>query len=248
MRIQPKWLLATAVALAILIPALAVAAGEGNPLRGGVRNPSSDESRALTRETEVIADTSTYGTRQSNKSPNGGGAIYGCRSASGGSESGNEPCIRANNLSGGRAFEFESEAGEAGRIEVGKGGDTVRPFSTNATGTATGLNADRVDGLEGAQLAPRFARVGADGALAGGRGVRASAKVGEGTYQVDFDGSIAACAFSGTQTNHDSNNGAVAVEIADDDTLRVRTRNGGGTDGTGPTDPEDKPFNVIAFC
>jgi hypothetical protein len=32
------------------------------------------------------------------------------------------------------------------------------------------------------------------------------------------------------------------------DTLRVRTRNGGGADGNGPTDPEDKPFNVIAFC
>src|SRR3712207_945825 len=181
MRNQAKWLFATGVALAILVPTLAVAAGEGNPLRGGVRNPSSNQAVELSRETEIIASTSTYGTRQSNKSPNGGGAVYGCRSAEGGSPAGNEPCIRANNLSNGRAFEFESTAGEAGRIEVGGGGDSVRPFSTNATGVATGLNADEVDGFDGAQIVPRFARVNADGTFAGGRGARASAKVGEGT-------------------------------------------------------------------
>src|SRR3712207_1962454 len=181
MRTHVKWLLATAVALAVLVPTIAIAAGEGSPLRGGVRNPSANESLALQRETEVIANTNTYGTRQSNKSNNGGGAIYGCRSGEGGSAAGNEPCIRANNLSNGRAFEFNSEAGEAGRIEVGGGGDSVRPFSTNATGVATGLNADEVDGFDGAQIVPRFARVNADGTFAGGRGARASAKVGEGT-------------------------------------------------------------------
>src|SRR3712207_9351073 len=95
MRTHVKWLLATAVALAVLVPTLAIAAGEGNPLRGGVRNPSSNESLALTRETEVIANTPTYGTRQSNKSPNGGGAVYGCRSAEGGTAAGNEPGVRA---------------------------------------------------------------------------------------------------------------------------------------------------------
>jgi hypothetical protein len=248
MRTHVKWLLATAVALAVLVPTIAIAAGEGNPLRGGVRNPSSNESISLSRETEIIANTSTYGTRQSNKSANGGGAVYGCRSAEGGSPAGNEPCVRAVNLSNGRAFEFESTATEAGRIEVGGGGDTVRPFTTNATGTATGLNADEVDGFDGAQLAPRFGRVNADGTFAGGRGARSSARTGEGTYQVDFDGPITNCAYSGTQTNHDNNNGAVAVEAADADTLRVRTRNGGGADGTGPTDPEDKPFNVVVFC
>jgi hypothetical protein len=249
MRTHVKWLLATAVALAVLVPTLAIAAGEGNPLRGGVRNPSSNESVALSRETEIIANTSTYGTRQSNKSANGGGAVYGCRSAQGGSAAGNEPCVRAVNLSNGRAFEFESTAEEAGRIEVGGGGDTVRPFSTNATGTATGLNADEVDGFDSAQLAPRFARVAADGALLGNRGARSSARTSEGTYQVDFNApSIEACVFSGTQLQHDNNNGAVAVEVADADTLRVRTRNGGGSDGTGPTDPEDKPFNVIVYC
>jgi hypothetical protein len=249
MSTKAKWLLSTAVALAVLVPTIAIAAGEGNPLRGGVRNPSSNESIALTRETEIIANSATYGTRQSNKSANGGGAVYGCRSAEGGSAAGNEPCIRAVNLSNGRAFEFESTAGEAGRIDVGGGGDTVKPFTTNATGVATGLNADRVDGYDSTQFVPRFARVQANGTLLGGRGARSAARTGAGTYQIDWDGpAITDCAFSGTQLNHDDNNGSVAVEVADADTLRVRTRNGGGLDGTGATNVADKPFNVLVYC
>ena len=56
------------------------------------------------------------------------------------------PCIRANNLSTGFAFEFNASDGAvAGLITVGAGGDATKPFITNATGVATGLNADRVD-------------------------------------------------------------------------------------------------------
>ena len=50
----------------------------------------------------------------------------------------------------GRAFEFETDGDEAGRIETKS--DTGRPFTTNATGVATGLNADRVDGLHAAKI------------------------------------------------------------------------------------------------
>ena len=57
----------------------------------GKRNPSNNPSLALSTETEIIANNSTYGTRQSNKKDgDGGGAIYGCRSSLG-----NEPCVRA---------------------------------------------------------------------------------------------------------------------------------------------------------
>jgi hypothetical protein len=35
---------------------------------------------------------------------------------------------------------------------VGNGGDSRKPFTTNATGVADGLNADRVDGLDAAQV------------------------------------------------------------------------------------------------
>lgn len=128
----------------------AVAAGEGRPILGGQRSPSPNPSQALTRETEIIASTSTYGTRQSNKSNNGGGAVYGCRSGAGGTERNNEPCVRSTNLVDGRAFEFNSNRGaEVGRIT---GPTASAPFTTTAQGVATGLNADRVDSLSSEQL------------------------------------------------------------------------------------------------
>jgi len=136
------WILASAIVLAVCVAPFAIAAGEGQPVDGGARNPSNNESQSYTRETEIIANTSTYGTRQSNKSDNGGGAIYGCRSGEGGSGKGNEPCIRAVNLAKGYAFEFESKGTQGGKITVTRlgairlsGRDTrnreahTRPFS-----------------------------------------------------------------------------------------------------------------------
>src|SRR4051812_46308035 len=144
--------LTSAIVLGLLISSFALASGEGNSLLGGKRNPGSDESQALTNETQIIANVSTYGTRQSNKSDNGGGAIYGCRSKAGGSAAKNEPCVRAVNLADGSAFEFQTDGLLGGLITVGKGGDTAKPFTTNATGVATGLNADRVDGKDAADF------------------------------------------------------------------------------------------------
>jgi hypothetical protein len=53
---------------------------------------------------------------------------------------------------GGRAFEFAFGGPVGGLIERGDG---AAPFVTNATGVATGLNADRVDGREGTDLLGR---------------------------------------------------------------------------------------------
>ncbi len=123
-------------------------AATGDAVRQGVRNgtPSS--------ETEIIARVAAgsgakggYSTRQSNLSSTGGGAIYGCRSGAGGTPANRLPCVRAVNLSAGLAFEYNAQGGLlGGTISVGNGGDTRKPFTTNATGVATGLNADRVDG------------------------------------------------------------------------------------------------------
>src|SRR5215211_1354568 len=101
MRNPAKYLLAAAVVTSILVVApLALGAGEGRPLAGGARNPTNDSSKNYTRETQIIADVPTYGTRQSNKSATGGGAIYGCRAtvASG------RGCVRSSNLADGLAF------------------------------------------------------------------------------------------------------------------------------------------------
>src|SRR3954468_1011597 len=135
--------------LAVGAPSVAMGYGEGRSLLLGKRNPSSNPSLAVTHETEIIANSSTYGTRQSNKKDgDGGGAVYGCRS-----NPGHEPCIRANNLKGGRAFEFATVGKEGGRIDIG-GDHTGAPFTTNATGVATGLNADQVDGKSASDFAP----------------------------------------------------------------------------------------------
>jgi hypothetical protein len=54
--------------------------------------------------------------------------------------------LQVSNLGGGAAFTFMTNGLLGGTITVGKGGNNARPFTTNATGVATGLNADRLDG------------------------------------------------------------------------------------------------------
>jgi hypothetical protein len=160
-----RYILVGALVLAVGIPSVAAGFGEGRTLLLGKRNPSPSGSKALSRETEIIASNSTYGTRQSNKKDgDGGGAIYGCRSSAG-----KEPCIRAN----------------------------------NATGVATGFNADKVDGRDASDLASPsdtlFAAVNADGTLAGG-GPEATASsrtdAAAQTYTVTFGRDVSKCAFT----------------------------------------------------
>jgi len=187
--------------LAIGVPSVAMGFGEGRNLLLGKRNPSNNPSLALTSETEIIANSPTYGTRQSNKKDgDGGGAIYGCRSSLG-----NEPCVRAANLKGGRAFEFATIGGEAGRIETGS--TAGAPFTTNATGVATGLNADRVDGKEAADFAPAAdvtalsaslldAQVSATGTVSGTSRGAVSATVAAAIYTVKFNKDVSKCSFT----------------------------------------------------
>jgi hypothetical protein len=140
---QGRWVFASAVVLALMVSPFAIGA-TGSVLQEGKRNPAGG---AAGHETQLISKSKTYGTRQSNvRNGNGGGAIYGCRS-----KLGREPCIRSNNLSTGRAFEFETRGGEGGKIEA-RGGSAARPFTTNATGVATGLNSDRTDNFDIARI------------------------------------------------------------------------------------------------
>ena len=184
-RANGPWIIAAALLVALMVAPFAGAFGEGNNVRGGVRNPSSDASRAYTKETQIIANLSTYGTRQSNKSNNGGGAVYGCRSAAGGTPKGNEPCVRASNLADGRAFEFNANGGtEVGAIT---GPAAAAPFTTTAKGVATGLNADQVDGKSADEITAaaqaKFATVTGAGALGDQRGATAAARSATGRLQ-----------------------------------------------------------------
>ena len=186
------YVVAAALILAIGVPSAAVGFGEGRDAKLGKRNPSSG---SLTRETQIIANNGSYGTRQSNKRDGeGGGAIYGCRSSAG-----KEPCVRANNLKGGRAFEFATVGKEAGFIQVGD--TTAPPFTTNATGKVANLDADEVDGKSAEDFESAgsllFASVNANGTLAGGKGAAAVAKSPTGnTYTVTFNKDVSKCSFT----------------------------------------------------
>jgi hypothetical protein len=243
------WVIASAIVVAICVAPFAIAAGEGQPVKGGSRNPSSNASQAYTRETQIIANTSTYGTRQSNKSDNGGGAIYGCRSGAGGSAKGNEPCLRSSNLAQGYAFELESHGTQGGLITVGNGGDNDKPFTTNATGVADGLNADRVDGknasdiVADAQAQNPFAQVTQAGALGAQRGVAGASRESTGTYAVIFTNDVSKCAYEATVVEDGTDQGFASVQAVDGKTLRVRVHSASSGNPLA-----DRGFHITATC
>ncbi len=231
------YVVATALILAIGIPSVAVGFGEGRDTKLGKRNPSRS---ALSSETQIIASNGSYGTRQSNKRDgDGGGAIYGCRSSAG-----REPCIRSNNLKGGRAFEFQTVGGSAGEIEVG---DTnAPPFTTNAKGKVENLNADTVDGVDSSQLAQGallFAAVNVDGTLAGAKGATASAKTAGNVYTLTFDRDVSKCSFTANVTGGASAFGIGAQPVANQPTqVAFDQPDDAGDGGNG------RAFHAQAIC
>jgi len=244
-----RYVLLSAIVLAVLVAPLAMARGEGRPIEGGERNPGGSKSSALNRETQIIAENGSYGTRQSNKKQNdGGGAIYGCRSAPG-----REPCIRANNLKNGRAFEFDTRSGnQGGYIDVGQGNPNTNatPFGTNAAGRVANLNADRVDDLHADEIIARakdlWAVVGADGALVRKNGAASATKLGTGDYEVAFGGDVTACVYNATLGSADAADPpagevGVAHRAGNANAVRVVTR---ASDGTAA----DLPFHLTVNC
>jgi hypothetical protein len=209
-RISGRYAVATALILVLGIPSAAIGFGEGRSILGGKRNPSSDATKAFSAETEIIANNSTYGTRQSNKrNGDGGGAIYGCRS-----NEGNEPCVKAFNLNNGRAFEFQSNGNLGGKITT-KDANGV-PFTTNATGVATGLNSDKVDGKDATDFAAAgdlaFATVDAAGTLgANKRGATASSFTAPDTYTVTFDRDVSKCSYTASPVGSSGTSPGVAA-------------------------------------
>ena len=263
-----------ATGLLVLCAAPFAGARTGDNLREGVRNGTT------TSETEIISNINStnalkggYSTRQSNLSASGGGAIYGCRSKTGGSAAKptpQNPCLRANNLSTGFAFEFNAGNGPVvGLISAGAGGDTKKPFVTNATGVATGLNADELDGLDAAQiiaaarakasldadtvdgkdstdLQARFAQVSAGGTAGETRGLATTGGLthvaGSGVYALLFTGDLSKCAVSATIT--DATGGEISatpIVAAGNTTVTVRTSNSAGT-------PADRDFHAMVNC
>ena len=240
LRSSGGYAVAAALILAIGIPSAAVGFGEGRVMHIGKRNP---DRQSLNRETKIISSNSTYSTRQSNlTNGDGGGAIYGCRA-----DYNREPCVRASNLKGGRAFEFETVGREAGRMQVGD--PAHAPFSTNATGTVENLSADKVDGRDSADFAEAsgllFARVSADGTLAAGsRGATAVSRSAAGnTYTVTFNRDVSACSFTANVTGASSGFGIGALPVAGQPTqVAFDQDDAAGEGGNG------RPFHAQVIC
>ena len=248
--------LAAAVVMAIGITSVATGAVGDNVLVG--------KRNAAEGTTAIVGFTQNFATRQSNgNNGDGGAASYGCRAAIG-----REPCLYVLNHQGGHTFRFRTKGGESGgQFEVtppaGKTANDVRPFTTNATGVATGLNADRLDGQDASELLaaartaweaarPLFAAVNGDGTVAGNRGLAQSngvQRTGEGAYTVTFASDISKCAYTATETTT-TNAGAVGVApvAGNANALQVVTRAGGGDAGTDPTAPADRPFHLVVNC
>ena len=237
------WIVVAAVLVALLVTPFALAAGENRPVRGGARNPSPNASLSYTRETQIIANNNSYGTRQSNKSAGGGGAIYGCRA-----RTGTNACLRASNLTNGRAFSFATSSGtEVGRIESGN--TAAAPFTTNATGVATGLNADKVDGKDeseivaDAQAQNKFAAVGADGTLGNQRGATSASRTAAGTYRVVFGTDVSKCALQATVNSTAAGQEAtIGAALAAANTVEVVTRDPANGNAV------DRPVQLSVTC
>jgi hypothetical protein len=155
---QGKYLVLSSLILALLVSPFALAA-DGDPIRAGGRT-------TFTSITRVLGDSTAYATQQSNlRNGDGGAARYGCRSAAG-----KEFCLLSKNTGGGGAFRFQAQKSLlGGSIEVvppaGKTANDAKPFTTNAHGVATGLNADQVDGMNATDIV-KAAQTGAFSAYA----------------------------------------------------------------------------------
>ncbi|HEV2060237.1 MAG TPA: hypothetical protein VGR11_12840, partial [Solirubrobacteraceae bacterium] len=165
--------------------------------------------------------------------------------------------------------EFHATHGPiVGLISAGAGGDDKKPFVTNATGVATGLNADRLDNLDAAQIvalartkkdldadtldgrdsasfadpAP-FAQVAANGAAGATRGVPSggTAHTADGVYTVAFTGDLSKCALSATLSGDLAGEITATPAVAGGNTVvTVRTFTADAA--------ADRPFYLSAIC
>jgi hypothetical protein len=142
-RAKSRYLLVATAVLALTVTGVATGV-TGDPIREGQRNPASGTA---TQETSLVASHDEFTGRFTNHGVDDGGSVVGtCDSTPA-----NEACIRARNFNTGRAFEFFAvEGDEVGQIMASD--PDARPFTTNAGGVATGLNADKLDGFDAEDL------------------------------------------------------------------------------------------------
>jgi hypothetical protein len=209
-------LTASVIVVGVVAAPFALGSSQSNTLRGGTRNPASGFN--FSAETQIIASNSSFGTRQSNKGT-GGGAIYGCRSLTTG-----PACISAVNLNSGNAFSFTSRGNVGGVILLSN--KAGAPLTTNATGVATGFNANFLQGKQASEFIPTtkeasfaqtnqllFAAVSQTGVLGATRGATSAAQTGAQAYTVTFNVNVSKCSFTASPTGAALTTGSLGVAL-----------------------------------
>ena len=230
-----------AVVAGVLVAVTAAPIAYATTIQGGQRNPVGGSNLAFSQTTQIIAATSGFGTRLSNKGT-GGGAIYGCRSTTGG-----PACIEADNLNNGLAFDFIGNGAVGGTIHLSN--TKAAPFTTNATGMATGLNANYLQGkqasdflgatqqasdsaklggvaassyVQTSQLPSQlggyatqtqllFAVVSQNGSLGATRGAATAAATSADSYTVTFAGNVSKRSYTASPTGPALSAGSIGV-------------------------------------
>ncbi|MHB1859633.1 MAG: hypothetical protein ACYCUM_05900, partial [Solirubrobacteraceae bacterium] len=120
----------------------AQAAGNRNRsvLVGGIHNPAH---AAYTRTTGIFANAGGFVTRIKNQG-SGGSAALECNVRTGGA------CLFSDNRSTGFSFEFVGHGSTGGTILLAN--PQGAPFTTNAHGVATGLNANYLQGKQAGEF------------------------------------------------------------------------------------------------
>jgi hypothetical protein len=146
-------LTATALALGVAPVAIAASApdvgtharaaglGGNKPMKGAIHNPASG---AYFRTTGIFANVGGWTARIKNVGA-GGAATFACHAAASGL-----PCLQAENSKGGLAFTFAGNGGSGGQILLTNA--NAAPFTTNAHGVATGLNANYLQGKQASEF------------------------------------------------------------------------------------------------
>lgn len=238
--LRPGWRrasLLTGSALAILAAPVALAAGAGNrsahvatlsdntPIKGAIHNPASS---SYLRTTGIFANFNSWTLRVQNVG-SGGSATFGCKAGSNGSA-----CLAAENTNGGYAFSFATTGNTGGKILLTN--PKGAPFTTNATGEATGLNSNYLQGKTASEFVTTsgtaknsnelggqpasayattgqllFADVSAEPKILNARGASAVSKTGE-SFTVTFGSTnVSKCSFTASPVGA-SASGQLGVE------------------------------------
>lgn len=211
-------------------------AAGGFPLRGAIHNPASS---AFFRTTGIFANSANWTTRVENLGT-GGASINACHAPAGG-----VACLDAYNLSGGLAFMVNATGASGGEILLQN--PSSAPFTTNAHGVASGLNANYLQGKQASefQLANQpaansdelggqppssyvstgqllFADVLAGPKLQEGSGGATSVKQLGSSYTITFAAAnISKCAYTVSPTGAALNSGQLGVESDSSNTSAV---------------------------